>query len=521
VKHFWRAPLGLVVGAVLVEAGCVWIWIESARLTAIYNADYTRELFQRLPVLQGLSDRSPPPADAGEMAARLLAGLLVMSLGYALAITAASRASSGLVVGFAALFRLTLVLLPGLYSTDVFSYAMYGRIAAEGQNPYASPPSAFPGDPFLSWVFPFWRDQPSVYGPLWTDLSAFLSRVSAAWDAFDQVTLYRASLLAMEIVSLSALWLILGRIGRAERHRAWLVYAWNPLVLFDLVGAGHNDVAMLALMLVGIGAIATGRSSARPPAVWRWLLGLVVLALAALVKYAAAVVLLAIITVWCALAPTRRAWAVRVILGFSVPLLVAAALWWPWLATGGALTPLGDAAGGRLVLNSAPDLAALTFADQVLAPRGMPADVAHDTARFWVRWVTRAMFIGYAGWEFARLYAYSRSGAPFEGAFRAAMACGARLLLVLPLLVLTWVWSWYLSWSLAVAVVAGSRTVLLRLIVAYTLVALPIVYAHQYLNEQLPGVWALVMALAPLGVLLPIPGPAGARRLLDEEGSSQ
>ena len=96
---------------------------------------------------------------------------------------------------FAGVFRLTFATLPGLFSTDVFSYVMYGRIAAVyGQNPYVQPPASFPDDPFLAWVFPFWRDQPSVYGPLWTDFSWLLSRVTGSWSNFDQVMAYRLSL---------------------------------------------------------------------------------------------------------------------------------------------------------------------------------------------------------------------------------------------------------------------------------------------------------------------------------------
>ena len=68
---------------------------------------------------------------------------------------------------------------------------------------------------------------------------------------------------------------------------------------------------------------------------------------------------------------------------------------------------------------------------------------------------------------------------------RATIAAATRALLVLPLLVLTWVWSWYLSWSLVLAVTLGWRSRLARVVVAYTLVGLPVVYAHQYLNDDL------------------------------------
>jgi hypothetical protein len=70
-------------------------------------------------------------------------------------------------------------------------------------------------------------------------------------------------------------------------------------------------------------------------------------------------------------------------------------------------------------------------------------------------------------------------------------------LLLLPLLVLTWVWSWYFSWSLALVALLGRRCGLTWLVVGYTLVVLPIVYAHQYLGDQLPATLVLVMALGP------------------------
>jgi hypothetical protein len=537
-----------VVAGLLVEAGCVWIWIESARLTAIYNADYTREFFQRAPWLVSLSDPSPPPDAPGEMAVRLIAGLVALCVGYVLAVVAAG-ASTWLVVGFAALFRVTLALLPGLFSTDVFSYVMYGRMAVvDGQNPYVSPPGGFPTDPFLSWVFPFWRDQPTVYGPLWTDLSAAWSQVSATWTPFDQVLLYRASLLCLEATSLAVLWWVLGRLARHERKRAWLIYAWNPVVLFDLVGASHNDAAMLALMLVGIGLVAptraaetkfsptsarwssanggaatapgrraSGSASVREAPAWRWLLGLGALALAALVKYAAAVLVLVGVVAWSALAPKNPDRVRRMALGFGLPLALAAVLWWPWLGAGGAPQTVADAAGGRLVRNSAPDLVALTVADQVLVPRGLPREPAQENARLWMRWATRVLVVGYIGWELGQLWRRATISAAIDDVHAAGLAVSARLLLVLPLVVLTWVWSWYFTWSLAVVVALGPRSVLTRLTIAYTLVVLPVVYAHQYLNEQLSGVWVLVMALAPLAVLVPIPAQTRIRRFIDKE----
>jgi hypothetical protein len=79
--------------------------------------------------------------------------------------------------------------------------------------------------------------------------------------------------------------------------------------------------------------------------------------------------------------------------------------------------------------------------------------------------------------------------------------------------VMTWVWTWYFTWSLVLATLLGWQSRLTRLVVAYTLIALPVVYAHQYLNERLSGVFVLALALAPLVCLLPGLSPRKIRRV--------
>ena len=72
-----------------------------------------------------------------------------------------------------------LALAPGIVTTDVFSYVMYGRIAGlYGGNPFVQGPSQFEAGPLIDWIAPMWRSTPSVYGPLWIDLSWVLARVT-------------------------------------------------------------------------------------------------------------------------------------------------------------------------------------------------------------------------------------------------------------------------------------------------------------------------------------------------------
>ena len=488
----------LVVAGIVTEAGCAWIWVLSPRLTAGYNADYTRAFFDRVPlgsVIDGVFG-SAQPWSVMDMVAGLEVGLLLMSAGYVLGLWTFGGAGNGagrVVLGFGLLFRVTMASLPGLFSTDVYSYVMYGRIVGVyGQNPYVSTPNDFPADPFLAWVFPFWRDQPSVYGPLWTDASWLLSRLTGELSNFDQVLAYRLFLIGCELITLGLLWRLIGlRLDNADgatgRARAWAMYAWNPLVLFDLVGNAHNDVAMLVLLVLGL-AIQGGRNRATSER-WhaggssaerwhagvsgaeRWLEALVSITLSALVKFATGVVAL----VWSvAYAAGGASWVHRLrrlAASWGVGLALAAILWWPWLGAAQAFVPFADAAGGRLVINSAPDLVALFVADNVLVPLGVAQPEAQAEVRFWMRVLTRAVYAGYVLWELKKLWPVAARGG--QPAWRATTEAATRALLVLPLLVLTWVWSWYLSWSLILAVTLGWQSRLARVVVAYTLASLP------------------------------------------------
>jgi hypothetical protein len=80
------------------------------------------------------------------------------------------------------------------------------------------------------------------------------------------------------------------------------------------------------------------------------------------------------------------------------------------------------------------------------------------------------------------------------------------------------VWSWYFSWPLALATLLGWSSGLARVVVAYTLVAPPIVYAHQYLGDQLPAAFVLLMALGVPALALTTRGALWARRVAAEPG---
>jgi alpha-1,6-mannosyltransferase len=147
-----------------------------------------------------------------------------------------------------------LTLAPPLLSLDVFSYVSYARLEGlHGLNPYEHAPSAAPGDEALAFVED-WRDSVSVYGPLFTILTAPLAHLGVAGAVWTLKVLAGVCVLATA-------WLA-GRI--AERRgsnpaAAAALVALNPLVLVHVVGGAHNDALMALLMTGSLAALLAGR----------------------------------------------------------------------------------------------------------------------------------------------------------------------------------------------------------------------------------------------------------------------
>ena len=139
---------------------------------------------------------------------------------------------------------------PLVLSRDVYSYAVYGRIhAVEGSNPYSANPSAFPGDPFASVLSREWREEPSVYGPAFTLMSAGV--VGATRDS-PGATVFAFKLLAALAIG-GAAWLtaLAARRFRPEREAAaFVLVGLNPVLVVQTVGGGHND-ALVAAAVAG------------------------------------------------------------------------------------------------------------------------------------------------------------------------------------------------------------------------------------------------------------------------------
>jgi hypothetical protein len=211
-------------------------------------------------------------------------------------------------------------------------------------NPLLVSRSAFPDHTFFQVYATPYQHLPSAYGPLWNLLAA-----PATLGAHD-VVFGIAWLKGLAVASFLACgWLVeriatglshpqgqpaasgaahappepssAGEPGRRPGLEALYLFAWNPLVLVATVADGHNDLAMMALVLASTWLLLRQRPVA----------ALVSLTFSAGIKYVSALLLpLWGLYLWRTLAAPRR-WRV-LMLGTALSVLGAAAMVAPFWA---------------------------------------------------------------------------------------------------------------------------------------------------------------------------------------------
>ena len=194
--------------------------------------------------------------------------------------------SPRLVIGLAVAYHGVVLLLPLLFSRDVYSYAAYGRIAGvHHANPYVATPADFPRDPIAIFVGPKWFATQAVYGPAFTVLSAVLTR--AIGGLAGVIVAFRLIAAAASLATIALVARLTRRVRPGREAFAVAALGLNPVVLFQSVGSGHNDL----LVALSIAAAITLLFSRRE------LLATASLTLGALVKATAGLPLLLLVLV--------------------------------------------------------------------------------------------------------------------------------------------------------------------------------------------------------------------------------
>ena len=130
-------------------------------------------------------------------------------------------------------------------SHDVYQYAMYGRMVTfHHVNPYVTAPAAFPGDPLYGHLSPIWHRTSTVYGPLFTAVSA--AGATLYGGSATAARLYFQVLEAVALVG-AVLYMARRRMGSAA-----LVFVGLSPVLVATVNGAHNDLLAGVVVLIGI-----------------------------------------------------------------------------------------------------------------------------------------------------------------------------------------------------------------------------------------------------------------------------
>ncbi|MDQ1430371.1 MAG: alpha,6-mannosyltransferase [Actinomycetota bacterium] len=173
------------------------------------------------------------------------------------------------------------VSVPPRTSSDLWSYAMYGRmVTVYDKSPYDHVPAEFRRDPFEHRVSPRWRHRASVYGPLFVGVSAL-----GALTAGPSVAVMRLFFQLLAALAFAATLVLVWRTTRSMG--ALLFLGLNPVLAVIVVNGGHND-ALVGLAILAAVLFAAKRNGGAAGAL---------IGLAALVKLTAGLALIGLV-IW-------------------------------------------------------------------------------------------------------------------------------------------------------------------------------------------------------------------------------
>jgi hypothetical protein len=193
------------------------------------------------------------PSQSPVLASVLITGACAGFLGALLSIRQRGI-STRAVIGCSTVVIALATLGPPLFSHDLYSYALYGRMwVLHHDNPYVQNPAVAANDPFFHVASNGLR---SVYGPLFTMISGAI------------VWIFRspgATVAAFKVLS-GGCWLgvviLASRLGRRQGVMqagfAAALVGLNPVVILRVVAGGHNDVLVALAIMAALTAWCNG-----------------------------------------------------------------------------------------------------------------------------------------------------------------------------------------------------------------------------------------------------------------------
>ena len=169
--------------------------------------------------------------------------------------TSGSRPPLWLILATAVLLRAGALAAPVYLSDDIYRYIWDGRVQAAGINPYRYIPTDTQLAPLRDGaIFPNVNRNnyaPTIYPPVAQMMFLAATRFGETVPAMKLV------LVAVEAFGIAALLFILRTTGTPQGNI--LLYAWHPLPIWEIAGAGHVDAAVVAFVALAFAAALVGR----------------------------------------------------------------------------------------------------------------------------------------------------------------------------------------------------------------------------------------------------------------------
>jgi hypothetical protein len=473
--------------AVLAATSSLLYWFAYSRVYNLFDL-VDRPLFDLYTY-----SRTHPSARWWLAGAFLIQGGLYW-IGWRTARQVHGRSAWAVVLGGAVVSSAVLLFMFPFGAADIFDYIMHGRIlAVHHANPFYAVARNFPQDPFVAYAA--WRNTPSVYGPLWTFLTgavAWLAARLAGDSVLPTVLAFKLLSGVFVFAGIAVVAAILRRKAPQYALAGALLLAWNPVILFETFGNGHNDIAMAFWILVAV-LFMTRR---------RYTLAIVALVTGALFKFIPALLLPAAGLIALRRLPTRRGRLRFLLVTGSATLLVLVLAYLPFWRGPDVLTAFQHL---DLFTTSLP-----AFLRAWLQPRW-----GKERATNVISYGAALLTVLFALWRGFR--------ASKSDAWLAFPRAGFHVILFYLLFTCLWFQEWYTIWPAALAaVIPRDRAFHWAIVVNYAGLTKPLLFAPLWLwlRPLPPQSWRelrlgpAVLALAWLFLLYRLwATKGGARRI--------
>lgn len=334
-------------------------------------------------------------------------------------------------------------------AADVFDNIMHGRIlGVYGANPFQQVARDFQHDPFYRYVA--WRRTASAYGPGWELLAGLTARL-AGNSIIANVIAFKLLAGLFLLASIGLVAVILQNMAPERALAGVVLLAWNPLILYETLGNGHNDMAMVFWILAAAWLLLQRRYS----------LAMLALVVGALFKFIPLLLLPAAgLIAWRELETGPARWRFLVITGLTAMVITWLA-YWPF---GYNLNVLSVERRTQLYTSSVPTVAYVWLKPKLgaqAAARSISLTAAGITGLF-------ALWQGRRAWR-------DRSWLSFPQA-------AVQILMFYLLLTCLWFQQWYALWPLGLAaLLPPGHAVRLAALFGYTALSKQLIFEPLFL----------------------------------------